>query len=80
MQVKASTRILSEFREGRFRVDLAEEEAQGGHVIAKHVGRSKEQLRKLADRNRIGLGKYEVEDPVGSFSNIHAATVSLTKC
>ncbi len=65
---------IERVQESRFRVDLAEEEAQGGHAIAKHVGRSKEQLRKQADRNRIGLGKYGIwEDRVGSFSNIHAA-------
>ena len=65
---------IERVQERRFSVDLAEEEAQGGHAIARHVGRGKEQLHKQADRNRIGSGKYGIwEDRVGSFTNIHAA-------
>jgi HK97 family phage portal protein len=59
---------------GRFSVDLVEQEAQGGHAIARHVGRSKEQLIRQADRNRIGFGKRGIwEDRVGSFTSLLAA-------
>lgn len=61
-------------------VDLAEEEAQGGHAIVRHVGKSKAQLIGRADRNRIRLGPIgKWEDRVGSFTNLHAANAFVNE-
>lgn len=53
---------------------MADEEAQGNHAIARHVGRSKERLPQRADRNRIGIGKRGLwEDRIGSFTSLTTA-------
>ena len=57
-----------------FVIDLAEEQAQGGHPYSRHVNRSAEQLVRRADHNRIGVGKYGIwEDQFGSFTSLPAA-------
>ncbi|CAJ0851850.1 hypothetical protein AMST5_00479 [freshwater sediment metagenome] len=54
-----------------FAVDLLDEEAQGGHAIARHVARSIEELIRRADRNRIGVGNIGIyEDRIGSFKSL----------
>ena len=62
------------FTGNKYPVDLADEEARGGHAIARHVNRSTEQLIMRANRNQIGFGNRGAwEDRVGSFTSILAA-------
>jgi HK97 family phage portal protein len=72
--------LIARVQERFFNIDLAEDEAQGGHALARHVGRSKEQLIRRADRNRIGIGKYGIwEDRFGSFTSLMAANAFVNE-
>jgi HK97 family phage prohead protease len=66
--------IVTRIQERFFNVDLAEDEAQGGHPLSRHGLRSPEKLIERANRNRLRLGPVgRWEDRVGSFSSFAAA-------
>ena len=62
------------FAAKKYPVDLAEEEAQGSHSIARHISRSTQKLIERANRNRIGFrNRGAWEDRIGSFTSLLAA-------
>jgi hypothetical protein len=59
--VSATLRVASHFTSGPTR-DLSRDEAQGGHILRKHVGQTEEQLRERLERERNITGASTYTD------------------
>jgi len=57
----ATVRVESHFANGPTR-DLSRDEAQGGHILRKHVGQTEEQLRQRLERERNITGASTYTD------------------
>jgi hypothetical protein len=74
-EADASSTIRVAQNDSRYSVDLAEEEARGGHAIRRHVGRSDADLLNAARGSRYALGVMTVARPrEGSFSSLETAS------
>jgi hypothetical protein len=61
-------------RSRRYSVILEDEEARGGHVISKHVGKTDDDLAEVLRRNYyVGLTTYNFQDAEGSFTDVRSA-------
>ncbi len=63
----------SHARSGVRRRDLSEDEAEGGHILRKHVGQTDEQLLERLDRERHISGASTYTDRVTAENTIGAA-------
>lgn len=54
-------------------IDLRDEEANGGHAISEHVGKSDEYLLRRVQSKRFEWGPFSTTPRVGSFPSLEAA-------
>ncbi|TDX65629.1 hypothetical protein EDE12_102114 [Methylosinus sp. sav-2] len=54
-------------------IDLRDEEANGGHAISEHVGKSDEYLIRRVQSERFERGPFSTTPLVGSFPSLEAA-------
>ncbi|MEZ5785262.1 MAG: RNase A-like domain-containing protein [Xanthobacteraceae bacterium] len=61
-------------RSRRYSVILEDEEARGGHVISKHVGKTDDDLLKVLHKNYyVGITTYNFQDAEGAFTDVRSA-------
>ncbi|WP_425293393.1 RNase A-like domain-containing protein [Methylosinus sporium] len=54
-------------------IDLRDEEANGGHAISEHVGKSEDYLLRRVQSMRFDWGPFSATPRVGSFPSLEAA-------